>query len=434
MRLQPFIPLLRCRRYSKKPAENAGKSPAKPENEHSALIDRFTQIAEEKLQHSANPSQHAKFDPAFDKLHAKYSTPPVDQRAAGYIKSKPLLNTNPHARDLAQAQPWKGTELVSDGNLRMLMDLAPKPIKNTGHRLHDAREALLDYKLNPKKLEDDHFREMYRERLLGPLMFKTNGPSLGVDLIGLVAGAKINALINQDTGKFDLAEMNLIRGKPLDRDHLRNSTDSNYFMNQILNKQQVLPPWVESQQSISNEITGLRKNLDDRWFNYVLNKLAISNQLHLKTATLFGGLELFKANFSPDVILTLPEKDQEYVEAQVADINKKIRLYNLQCPLTHLHRHKLSADKEMNESYQRMVKEFPERYTQWYEQNRAKRIPNNYRKAPGGGGNGFLGVFGEDTPSLTGPHKDDKEPTIEVPLRDHDTKLGLWKALKDVFK
>ncbi|CAN3372292.1 hypothetical protein DIRU0_B14466 [Diutina rugosa] len=435
MRLRPHPSVIRCRRlYSKKPTENASKESEEAERDHSALIDRFTQIAEAKLQHSGNPSQQAKLDPTFNKLYDQYKPNSIDQRAAGYIKSEPLLNTNPHAKDIAQAQPWKGSESVIDGNLRMLMDSAPKPMKNNGRRLHDAREASLDYKLNPKKSEDEQFREMYRERLLGPSMFKTNGPSSGVDLIGSVAGAKINASINQDTGKFDSAEMTSIRGKPLDRDHLRNSTDTNYFMNQLLNKQQVLPPFVESQQSIHSEITGLRKSLDDRWFNYVLNKSAISNQLHLKSATLFGGLELFKANFSPNVILTLPEKDQEYVEAHVADINQKIRSYNLQCPSTHLHRLKLSVDKESNESYQRMVREFPERYTQWYEQHRAKRILNNYRSHSGGKGNGFLGIFGEDTPSSKGPHQDDKETTIEVPVRDYDTKLGLWKAIKDVFK
>ena len=59
--------------------------------------------------------------------------------------------------------------------------------------------------------------------------------------------------------------MQKVRGKPLEKQHLVNCTDSNYFMNQVLNKQEVLPPWIESQQSLNRNIAQFRENLVEMW-------------------------------------------------------------------------------------------------------------------------------------------------------------------------
>ncbi|CAN3363281.1 hypothetical protein DICA4_E09186 [Diutina catenulata] len=389
--------------------------------DNSALINRFKQIADEKLQASANPSLINQ-DPTLNKIYNKYSAHP---EAAAYIKSEPLLHTNPHAKQLAQSEPWRGTESVPDAALRMVVDSAPKPKKSPGNRLHDAREASLDYKLNP---ESKQFREMYRERLLGPSMF-TSAPSAGVDLIGAVAGAKINASINQQTGKFDDVAVDGVRGKPLDRDHLKNCTDTNYFMNRILDNQQVLPPWVEAQQGLGGATEALKRDIDVRWFKWFINESAIATQIHLKSSTLFGCTELFKANFSTRVILTMPERDRAYIGARCNELNSKIRSYNLQCPSSHQHKFKLDARKEMNASYLRVVEKFPELLAAWWEQNKATRSrpvpvpPNN------NGAGGLLNLFGEERGS-----KGAKETTIEVPVKDYDNKLGLWNAIKNVFK
>ena len=54
---------------------------------------------------------------------------------------------------------------------------------------------------------------MYRERLLGPSML-LNHSSTSVDFVEMLVGNKINAKIDQTTGKFETDDMQKVRGKP----------------------------------------------------------------------------------------------------------------------------------------------------------------------------------------------------------------------------
>lgn len=388
---------------------------------YSAMADRFQQILDNKLANSS-PSL-INTDPTLNKLFNKYLEK-VDPEAKSYLKSEPLLQTNRHAKLIYETQPWKGKESNADANLRMIIDSTPKIKKLPKKNLADIKESALDYQLNDKSPPKDNFRELYRERLLGPSMLMSSSPS--TDLIGSVASAKINAHIDQTTGTFNTPEMTGVRGKPLSKEHLQNCTDSNYFMNHILNSQEVLPPWVESQLTLSGQISQFKKDLDDIWFKWIINKSPLSTTIHMKNSTVVDILQKFESKFTSSYIYTLPSSDLSYLDERITAINNSIRSYNLQSPASHLHKFKLVPQKEINQSYLRTIQLFSSKFVDWFEKNKGKKSSTQVLVNDRSNG-GLLNLWGGGVGGSA------NEATIEVPVRKLDTKLHLWKAVKDIF-
>ncbi|ABN66371.2 predicted protein, partial [Scheffersomyces stipitis CBS 6054] len=382
----------------------------------SALAERFTQILEEKMASGGMDSSLVNSDPTLSRIFQNYdkgtgAPNDSDQRikeAMSYIKSEPLLTHNKHAKDISTAVPWKGTESNEDANLRMIVDSKPKAIRvGSAHinsnkiftppptlkqKVEGAKSSSLEYLLNKEKQgnepdeEEDNFRDLYKERLLGPSML-INSASPSIDLVGSMASNRINASINQQTGLFDSPEMKHVRGKPLNSEHLKNCTDSNYFMNQVLNINDVLPPWIDSQQSINSNCIRLRAELDQ---------------------------------------ICLRSSDMEYLEERMKLLNSTIRTYNLQCPSSNLHKFKLVPVNEIRASYDRVVDKFPTLVAAWYDQNRTKKNVQSFERNTGG----FLNLFGEETSQGTGSNSGTDSTITET----QDGKLHIWKAIKDVFK
>lgn len=78
-----------------------------------------------------------------------------------------------------------------------------KPSNN--EKLAIARDISLDYKINKKDNQDDDdgFREMYKERLLGPSMLMNNNLH-SIDFVENLASNKINSVINQKLGNLKI--------------------------------------------------------------------------------------------------------------------------------------------------------------------------------------------------------------------------------------
>lgn len=312
----------------------------------SALAQRISDILDNKIANST--ASQIKSDPtlaehleSLKQLDIEKSKEYHQKHQISLKRTDPqnerLLAANKHARDTANAQPWTGTESVYDSNLRMLVDSKPGPIKvSTGKRILSARESSLDYKLGigigmPKTdntnntdsnginsatknvsstLSDseENFREMYKERLLGPSMLINSNPQSAFGMIGSIADSRIAELINKSTGRFDDHSMSLVRGKPLSKDYLQNCTDLNFFMNKIMQNQEVLPPWVESKKTLDMEISRFRKDFE-------------------------------KSSLDPSLVT--------FFKTKLENLNKQIRNYNLLAPSASLHMFKLLWDTEL---------------------------------------------------------------------------------------
>lgn len=438
-------------------------------SKNSALAERFLQILDEQISHLT--ASVIDRDPTLKKLYEKYEAGgsghrdnsgqnDLDraiedsqkqehefrdkfQKEIAYVQSEKLLRSR-QARDLADTitnPPWNGTERTSDTALRMIVDSMPKakavgrqktiitPPVPISDRIKNAKESSLDYKVSKTdkndKNKDDNFRELYKERLMGPSMFvDATSPKATLGLIGSMADARINAAIDQKTGKFESGDMDSVRGKPLDRERLANSTDTNFFLNEILNKQDCLPPWIESQQGTQREISTFRLDLEKKWFNIMIRKL--SDRFHDK-------MEMLRyLDTDARAISMAALKDQftqshdKYMSAKVDSLNQAIRSYNLQCPSSSLHKWKLVKDLELLRLYDQVRTNIKLLVEGWYsEQNTTRRIDPKVK----GASDSFIGVFDSAKGSLS-IGSGSQYNVIERPREQ----LHFWKLVKLIFK
>ncbi|CAH2353315.1 hypothetical protein CLIB1423_10S02212 [[Candida] railenensis] len=353
----------------------------------SALHDRFTSLLESNIDSSSMSS--IRNNPDITKILDKYSQDSAGitfnndyQSEISYLKSEDLLARNKHAREIADTvstPAWNGTETVRDANLRMIIDTAPKKLSQRRiitpptpirERIHNAKEESLDYRLSrisqdgggdkakSNNTEDEKFKELYKERLLGPMMFMNSmSSSSGIGLITSMADVRINEQIDRKTGKFEGHEnMDSVRGKPLSKEHLANCTDTNYFMNQILQKEECLPPWIESQKGVNGDIERLRFDLDKSWSIKAVEILD-KKYAYLSKEEL---VQVVRTKYQNSSSETLFDSDYHnfkvrFLQPSIKDINMKITTYNLSSPSPNFHKWKLVLEDELKASYSRVL-------------------------------------------------------------------------------
>ncbi|OBA24556.1 hypothetical protein METBIDRAFT_36175 [Metschnikowia bicuspidata var. bicuspidata NRRL YB-4993] len=423
--------------------------------DNSALAERFEQILSQKIDESTKSfiDQNPTLQHLYTKYHKENDAKTFEavqlqnnaqskdygakfQKEIGLIKSANLIKVKDSEAIL---HPWTGTERVQDTTLRMLVDSAPKPKrlhrnktlftapKTLGTRVTDAKEGSLDYKLSkvltPEEKEKEEFREMYQERLLGPAMFAGhNSPTTASGMIGNLASARINSVINRKTGKFESPDMEKVRGKPLDRERLANSTNSNYFMNQILKNQECLPVWIESQQGIDKEISVFRLEIQKK----IIKAIIDSASAHVGTVDadiidyiITADSELL-AGFARKELL---KRNLEYIKAKIDAMNKGVRDYNLQCPSTGLHKWKLTQDNEIDTQIKNVTKNIEPLVIEHLKANKQVAKSSNVSETS------LLGLFetrGSGSRQLS-------ESTPNDTQRSY-LGTGLWRMLRNALK
>ncbi|KAG7724417.1 hypothetical protein KL933_004921 [Ogataea haglerorum] len=265
-------------------------------------------------------------------------------------------------RDIASSKVWTGKESVYDASLRMLNDkYKPLPKASVRQRLHNARDGALDYqlgKLSDKtkaKNEDDQFAEMYRERLLGPAQFLGDSFASVDNSVRSLADQRIQEA--QRRGEF----RNIPRGKPLPRDYTSNSAfidRTEYHLNNILKRQEAMPPWIEKQGSVETQIRQFRNQLDCDW---TLQAVHIVCERHSKKSDtdkiqiMSQYAEAERDDSSRHRKLRSSQWEQKYskyLDVKLKALNDSIRSYNLQAPLASQKLY-LNASTELEKCYRR---------------------------------------------------------------------------------
>lgn len=411
----------------------------------SALAERFQQIVDEKL-HLATSIMD--LDPTLKKMYSKYYPDSsfkdskedefnqLYQKEIAYVKSEKLLRTK-EARDLADTitnPAWNGNERLLDTAKRMIVDSVPraKPLTKTiitppvpmRERLTNARESSLDYKVAKRKTQEEqeaeNFRELYKERLLGPSMFvDATSSKATMGLIGTMADARINAEIDQKTGKFETPGMENVRGKPLDRQRLANSTDTNFFVNEILNNQDCLPPWIESQQGIEREMQAFRLDMQQKWFNLIIGRMVA--QHGSRKSEILKHIDTNKSSYANE----FARSHGAYISAKIADLNNGIRNYNLQSPSGSFHKWKMIESNEIDRLFSGVVQNIHNLVEQWFEkQNTVRRL--QVKKS--GAGDSMLDLFGSVRGGSAGSGS--AYTVVERPVE----KLDIWNLVKLLFR
>lgn len=200
---------------------------------------------------------------------------------------------------MATAQPWLGTEKLEDSALRMLHD-AHKPLRGTrspkiptlkaaplsldmrmkkavqrsdGQRLSAARERTSVYALSQdptlSEKERENMRKILKER------FSAGARSMPGSVQGLAALA--NERIEDAIARGQFKNISRGKGKNVERDYNANSPfldTTEYFMNKIIQKQEIVPPWIEKQQELVKAASVFRSRLRADWKRHAARSIA----------------------------------------------------------------------------------------------------------------------------------------------------------------
>ncbi|KAK9372684.1 uncharacterized protein V1513DRAFT_451562 [Lipomyces chichibuensis] len=297
---------------------------------------RLSQLAEEASPIKDDPMAGRALDDEFmsvkelkdleERLSAKTFKQEHAQAIAGTRLPK---SASKHTQDLAFSKPWTGRESTEDAVLRMLVD-SSKPLRipggGSGQRLYKvastsggtgaetggsgntvplpktktsmpdsvrlarARELSLEYSIakntgtlsggkdkdeqkDGKRFgqfeEDTEFSRLYKDRFRGPR-------AMPGTLHGLRALADERIEEARSRGQFN----NLPRGEKLDMDARISSPfldTTEFFLNRIIQRQDVQPPWICKQATIRQDLRRFRMGLRESWKRHAMQLIAATS-------------------------------------------------------------------------------------------------------------------------------------------------------------
>ena len=188
-------------------------------------------------------------------------------------------------RGIAVAQPGTGSEAAQDAVLRMLDDATPRlrgrnrPVSSTrasplagprrqakahtsGQRLANARDRTSVYAVSKESSLSPAEREQMRKDFKERFAPASRPMPTSIQGIASLANERIEDAIAR--GQFK----NLPRGKVIERDYNASSPfldTTEYFMNKIIQKQDIVPPWIEKQQELAKAVSVFRGRLRADW-------------------------------------------------------------------------------------------------------------------------------------------------------------------------
>ncbi len=189
------------------------------------------------------------------------------------------------SRDVAISQPWTDTEQTGDAVLRMLDDahkpikpslggrdaavvdlrLSPRTKQNAGQRLAAALEKTANYELSQDPSigvkEREELRASIRERYGSAAKAEGRMPTSFRGLEGL-ANERIEDAIAR--GQFK----DILRGQgALDLTRHGNPfiDTTEYLLNNMIKRQEIVPPWIEKQQEVVSTADNFRERIRMEW-------------------------------------------------------------------------------------------------------------------------------------------------------------------------
>ncbi|KAJ5183345.1 hypothetical protein N7492_000961 [Penicillium capsulatum] len=291
-----------CQRqqHTASPAKTDDKddsNPAKTDPEEGAMARRLSQMTEEALLEGGRAAhrniEHAGFSEDLKQQleeRVKAASFKSEHAAAHSILDMPD-SAGQGTRNTAAAPAWTGTETLHDSALRMLDDAsqpmrapykipqpvdlkpAPKPKRSPGMRLAEAKERTSTYTLSQAPGFSEEEREMMRREMRENLTPGAHSMPISISGLSSLANERIEDAIAR--GQFE----KIRRGKGVntERDHNANSAyidTTEYFMNKIIQKQEIVPPWIEKQQELALEISRFRQRLRTEWRRHAARLIA----------------------------------------------------------------------------------------------------------------------------------------------------------------
>lgn len=146
--------------------------------------------------------------------------------------------------------------------------------KSQGHRLANARDRTSAYALSQDPSWTEHEKEQMRKQLKE--RFTGARPMPGT-IQGLAALA--NERIEDAIARGQFQHIARGKGKNIERDYNASSPfldTTEYFMNKIIQKQDIVPPWIEKQQELVKAVAVFRTRLRADWKRHAVRVIASS--------------------------------------------------------------------------------------------------------------------------------------------------------------
>lgn len=260
------------------------------------------------------------------------------------------------------------------------MRISPKPKDSTGVRLAKARERTATYSLSQSEGISEDEREAMRREMRE--RFSPGARPMPATLQGLSALANERIEDAMARGQFNRIKRG--KGVNTETDHRANSPfidTTEYFMNKMIQKQEIVPPWIEKQQDLAREVDRFRSRLRAEWRRHAARLIASeggSLDVQMRRADAYAAAEarlaerakiekMFResdsasdaggldssdgATQSSDSAVSEPQEDKEpvpyvtplrdpqymntersFLELTIKNLNALTRTYNLQAP------------------------------------------------------------------------------------------------------
>ncbi|KAI9844121.1 MAG: hypothetical protein M1838_002317 [Thelocarpon superellum] len=275
------------------------------------MSQRLEQLTDESLEQGGRRAQHTLDESGFSDALKKRLEERIEasrfrsDHAAAFAEVDMPESAGRGTRDLAAAPAWSGTESTEDSALRMLVDShppakgtrsstastpSPRPVLNvqasskrsSGLRLANARDRSSIYALAKDASLSDKEREQMRRDLKERFAPGARPMPTTVQGLASLANERIEHAIAR--GQFK----NLPRGKQIERDYNASSPfldTTEYFMNKIIQKQEIVPPWIEKQQELVRAANVFRGRLRADWKRHAARTIAsrggtLRDQMH----------------------------------------------------------------------------------------------------------------------------------------------------------
>lgn len=263
---------------------------------------RLAEMTERNLEEGGRSAQKAVEEAGFDEdlkqklLERVTGSNFKSQYASAFSEVSMPSSAGQGTRAMAAGRAWTGNEALEDSALRMLDDShkrirvpskipglrgpppprkvdtgRPKNAPSSGTRLANARDRSSMYSVLKDNTMSEKERDQYRKELKE--RFTPAARPMPTSLQGLasLANERIEDAIAR--GQFK----NLPRGQKIERDYNMSSPfldTTEYFMNKIIQKQDIVPPWIEKQQEVVSTATKFRSRLRVDWRRHAARTIA----------------------------------------------------------------------------------------------------------------------------------------------------------------
>ncbi|KAL1591730.1 hypothetical protein SLS60_011729 [Paraconiothyrium brasiliense] len=304
--------------------DHNGQTPGSQVKDEGAMTRRLRDMSDEALETGGRSAQKTVSEAGFSedlKRQLEERIASANFRAGhrnAFAEAELPSTAGRHTRDIATGDPWSGTESIHDASLRMLND-AHKPLKvrgggkagsvvqlprtvdtgrksnaGQGVRLANARDRSGLY----SSLKDSAIDEQERQKRFQELKDRFS-PNARAVVPGTIQG--LTALANERIedaiarGQFKNLPN---RGKQVERDYNASSPfidTTEYFLNKMIQKQEIVPPWIEKQQELVATANKFRSRLRAEWKRHAARMIASKGgtlQEQIKKAEAYAKAEL----------------------------------------------------------------------------------------------------------------------------------------------